>query len=444
VLRTIFVLVITAVGVGYSLKGPFQLLLFYLWYAYFRPEDWVWDKELILSLRLSLWIGIALVISSLVSRNVRLRFDLKFVLVFLFVLHGLCSTLLSGHRDWAMGWWLDFARQTTVAYMLFVLVDSEPRMRAALLTISLSLGLEGAKQGWLQLLRNPDAKNYNHHPVLGDENGMAQGMLMLVPLLLALAQTANRKWQVWLYRLVAAGVFFRAIFTWSRGGLLAAIALGAVYLLRSRQKLRSIVGIAVVSLIILPVLPEAFWERMGTLTTAHQEEARDESASGRIHFWKVAVSMAASNPLFGVGFNSYMPAYDSYDFSEGRFKSRRAVHSAWFGLMSDLGFVGLLLFVAVLACAFSSCRTARKFGLRYGDARTAIYATALGNGLVAWTISATFLSAQYNEFIWDYMALCFALAGMAKRSQAALSFSAARRLPTLDAAVAATARRSLG
>ena len=43
-LRTIFVLGIAAIGFRYAMKSAFYSLLFYLWIAYFRPENWVWDK----------------------------------------------------------------------------------------------------------------------------------------------------------------------------------------------------------------------------------------------------------------------------------------------------------------------------------------------------------------------------------------------------------------
>ena len=45
-LRLILVSLVILVGVFYSTKGPFYVLLFYLWNAYFMPEAWVWNSEL--------------------------------------------------------------------------------------------------------------------------------------------------------------------------------------------------------------------------------------------------------------------------------------------------------------------------------------------------------------------------------------------------------------
>jgi hypothetical protein len=65
-LRTIFVFIIITVGVFYAAQGPFYALLFYLWNAYFRPEQWVWGSA-VSSLNLSVTIGIYLVATALLS-----------------------------------------------------------------------------------------------------------------------------------------------------------------------------------------------------------------------------------------------------------------------------------------------------------------------------------------------------------------------------------------
>jgi hypothetical protein len=83
-LRLILVLTIVAVGTVYSLRSPFRALLFYLWFAYFRPEYWAGWVPLIRTLRLSLVIGSFVVIATILTRK-RLRFGLGPLLMFLFL-----------------------------------------------------------------------------------------------------------------------------------------------------------------------------------------------------------------------------------------------------------------------------------------------------------------------------------------------------------------------
>ena len=59
-LRTLFVLLLATIGAYYALQGPFYALLFYIWNAYFRPEDWIWT-DFVRNLRLSYLIGLYLV-----------------------------------------------------------------------------------------------------------------------------------------------------------------------------------------------------------------------------------------------------------------------------------------------------------------------------------------------------------------------------------------------
>jgi len=52
-MRNIFVALIVLAGTGAAIVGgPFYALLFYLWNAYFRPQEWVFS-DWVFSLRLS-------------------------------------------------------------------------------------------------------------------------------------------------------------------------------------------------------------------------------------------------------------------------------------------------------------------------------------------------------------------------------------------------------
>src|SRR5205823_3760146 len=140
-----------------------------------------------------------------------------------------------------------------------------------LIVIALSLGFEGAKQGWVTLFRNPGGINENFLPMLGDNNGVAVGMLMLVPVFIALAQTSQTAWERRFHQFFLVGVAYRAISTYSRGAFLAAGALAIVYVLRSKRKVRSALGTAFLAVTLLSVLPQSFWDRMSTIPTSEDE-----------------------------------------------------------------------------------------------------------------------------------------------------------------------------
>src|SRR5215472_8190665 len=112
-LRALFVCAVMAFGLLQFLRGPFYGLLFYLWIAYFRPETWVWS-DFVTSLNASLIVGIGVVGWTLLSTR---RFALRSgsVLMILFVLQGLVSTLLSPAFAYSWPWWFEFAKTVVIS-----------------------------------------------------------------------------------------------------------------------------------------------------------------------------------------------------------------------------------------------------------------------------------------------------------------------------------------
>ena len=235
--------------------------------------------------------------------------------------------------------------------------------------------------------------------------------MMLVPLFGALIRTAESRSEAFLHRFFLVGVFMRGITTYSRGGFVAAGVIGLLTLYRSPHKIRALIGIVTMAVLVSSVMPQKFWDRMATITASSEE--LDASARGRLHFWEVATTMANAKPFTGVGFNGFERSYTAYDRSKD-FGEDRSVHSVWFGLLSELGYPGLLLFVAILLSAIWSCRkvvaVARRDPSR-SDLR--YYAQALSTSFMVYAAGGTFLPAQYNEMFWHFVGMTIALGAIA-------------------------------
>ena len=415
--RMIFVIGIIIVGSVFAAMGPFQGLLFYMWNAYFRPDYWTYGP-FIMSLNLSLFIGIYVVARTLMS-GPDLKLGMGTLLIWLFFVQACIGTLTSTNPVLSRQALDVFARVIIISYVIVVLVTDRKRFRLILLVMSLSLGFDLAKQGWVDLWRSPGRSNANPVAFLGDNNGVAMGLLMLFPLTNALAQTSTRLWEKLLHRFFAVGVLLRAISTYSRGGFLGAGALIVITILRSEKKIRAILGIGILIYVIAQIMPDTFWERMDTIQV-EEGEARDESSAGRLHFWAVAVDMANANPFTGVGLGAFSSAYSFYNYS-GAFPGERAAHSNWFGVLGELGYVGLILLVGNVGYAFFSCWRVHRMSRRYKELRDLrIYANALISGLVVFCISGTFLASQTSELAWHMIALSTALFFIAKSEARAI------------------------
>src|SRR5919197_2834668 len=188
-LRSIFVLGLIVVGLYYALQEPFYALLVYLAYAYFRPEQWLWTN--IIPPYFSFALGAYVILTSLFSGQ-RLIINKRIALIGILVVHSFLSILFSEY--FAYGWiaWTSFFRSILITYCVIVLDTDFSKLRVVFLILVLFLGVEAAKQGWVYLITSPGYANPNPIYFLGDNNGVAVGMLMLVPVFALLAQTAQR------------------------------------------------------------------------------------------------------------------------------------------------------------------------------------------------------------------------------------------------------------
>ncbi len=415
-LRLILVSVVILIGTCYSFKGSFYVLLFYLWNAYFTPEAWVWNGELILALRLSFVLGVALVLTTPVS-GAKFRFNRGALLLMLFLAQATLSAVFTEHHNMIWGKYTQFFRIIVVSYLMIALVTDVKRFGLVVLVIGLSLGLEAAKQGWVHMLLHPSAVNMNPIRFLGDNNGVGVGMLMLAPLLVVSGQLRKTRRAQNAFKFLALGVIFRALTTYSRGVLLTGGVLAATLLARARGRkiFSAAVGVVFVGSVVLAMLPEQYWDRMATIATWSEEG----SAAGRTHFWRVALSMADENRLLGVGFSGYSFSYDEFDTSEGEYGTSRACHSAWFGVLADLGVPGLLLFVAIFVSAFTTCRRVVAMTRANPDNQAlqeiGMYASALRYSLIAFIVGGAFVTMQYNEMVWHLLALSIALDAITRK-----------------------------
>jgi len=424
--RIVFCMLIIAAGVYFSAQGAFYALLFYLWNAYFRPDYWTFGG-FIMSLHLSLIVGIYLVIRTIAMvPNPQINF--RTILIWLFFAQTLVGCFTSEYPLTSWLYFQDFTKVLLITYLIVVLVNDRKQFRWVMVVIGISLGFETAKQGWANLVRAPGAQNNNPIAFLGDNNGVAMGCMMLLPLLGALAQTAKGQRERFVHRFLAFGVFMRGISTYSRGGFLGAGALAVIMVLRAERKVRAVIVVAVLAVLIWNVMPVSFWDRMNSIT-ATEEERRDESASGRLYFWKVAARMADAKPMTGVGLSAYSRAYPAYN-TEGVFGGDRAAHSIWFGVWAELGYPGLLLFILNIVMAFWSCWRVGRLTKGIPSLRDLkIYANALISTVVVYCVAGSFLAQQYSEFAWHMFGLSTALHLIALKEVSAL-----RTLPAVKRA----------
>ncbi len=124
----------------------------------------------------------------------------------------------------------------------------------------------------------------------------------------------------------------------------------------------------------------------------------------RIHFWEVAAKMAESEP-FGVGLRNYEFAYDTYDFSNGRFGHGRAVHSSHFQVLAELGYFGAAVWIGQFGLAFIIALRVRRRSWTPGLSPEVAHcfltvSTCLITSMTAFLVGGTFLALALNDVTW--------------------------------------------
>ncbi len=241
--------------------------------------------------------------------------------------------------------------------------------------------------------------------LLGDPNDLA--LVLLYPMAFAIATFLERslsKFERFFSFSTFCILLYALLATQSRGGLLGFLAVVSLFAYnRVRSKVLLFSGGAI-SLMILFIVAGISERSSGGAA----EEGIDESAMGRLYAWEAAWNMALDNPIFGVGISNFY--YNYFYYSPHWDGLNHAVHSTWFGVLAESGFVGLILFVTLivstLLISLKMLKTVNDEGHTPGI-RVALNAAPAG--IIGFIISGTFLTQGFIWPIYLQVALVIAL-----------------------------------
>jgi len=433
-LRSLFILSILVPGFVAALRNRYAALLMYLWFALFRPQDWLWID--ITSLRLSMVLGVMLLVPSIATGLLPNMSHPLTVGMALFLTSSLVSQIGAVRPD--IGWmWIDFAARLLIASMLLVTLTSESRRLVGVVAvIGGSLGFHAAKAGLAFIVGGGTRFADGLAGAFVDNNGYALGTVMVLPLLLAAAQNVDvllptpGLLQTWARRAFYASVplcFFAVIGTYSRGGFLALSAALFVFLLLQRRRFTALAVVSGVLTLLLSVvpIPQRYLDRLSTIGSYDKQvevdvEGARESAQSRPHFWKVGIQMGLDRP-FGVGLRQYEAAYDRYDFLHGRYGRQRAVHSSHVQVFAEQGLFGAIVWTGMFAYAFIACFRVRARSrvehVSPGHQQMLFtIANAMIASMTAFLVGGAFLALALNDITW----LTFGVVAALERVSAAL------------------------
>lgn len=406
-MRSIFVLVVIALGFAGSIVSRQVGLLTYVWFSLFRPMEWMWMD--LSSLRLSLVAGLLLIVPCIATFKFPNFTHPLNLLAWIFlgtVLTAQYTTYLKLDIDWVD----QFTRLLVVSTLMITLVKTREQLSQLVAVMAGSFAFFSAKAGLTSLLGGGVQFAAGQAGAFVDNNGYALAVNMAMPMMAASAATFQAplpgidKWRKAFLFAIPLSVL-TVIATMSRAGLLALGTLAIVTALLQRRPVLWLTGMIVGGGLLFAVAPkpEGYIERMQTITT--YEEVGEGSALGRLHFWTVALNMVKANPM-GVGMRAYDTAYDDYDFSAGAYGRGRSVHNSHLQVLAEEGYAGFALWIIAFGYAGWICmRTrfgaAKLPGLSDEDRRYYMsLSTAFAASMAAFIVGGTFIAAANNELTW--------------------------------------------
>jgi probable O-glycosylation ligase (exosortase A-associated) len=259
---------------------------------------------------------------------------------------------------------------------------------------------------------------------IGDSNDWALALAMALPLFyVALAQNWSKGWKVRLViGLATAGAVLTQTLTYSRGGFLAAVVSGLIFLLMDRKPRRAVMVAAGVLAVVLIYMPGSYVDKMqsifgleGKAVSAwdkNVDEDAEYTGAERAYFWRVAYEIMRDHPLTGVGWGNFIKEFERRDSeSEGV-----VAHSTWFQVGAESGAVSLCFYILMILCALGSSLATWLKSRRLHDQWGEMHARALFAGLMAFCVGGTFLSRENSELLFLYIVMAAVLGPMVARN----------------------------
>ena len=228
--------------------------------------------------------------------------------------------------------------------------------------------------------------------MLGDPNDLA--LVLLFPLAFTVSQLVEKRSSIWIrgFALLTCRILFLSIIeTQSRGGLLGALSVFGYFAskhIRCKTLVLILTVVAAISLYVVAGID-------GRASGGAAEAGIDASAMGRLYAWEAAFKMALDNPLTGVGLDNFY--YNYFFYSSHWDGMNHAVHSTWFGVLAETGFIGLIVFIILIVSLIKTSLRSISLLTKQSDITLSVGANAILSGLIGTIVSGTFLT---QGFVW--------------------------------------------
>lgn len=400
-MRDLLILTIVFAGAIAALRRPWIGILLWTWLSIMNPHRQAWG--LAYDAPVAAIAAITTLIGLIFTKERNSPFGGTGTPVVLLALLSFWITLswlfgMEVTEDYTM--WNKVMKIYFMTFVALMLLNHKLKIMAFMWISTLSLALLGAKGGIFTIAHGGNYRVWGPaDSFISDNNHFALALITTIPLLhflqLQLSKTFHRHIMSAIMLLCAIA----ALGSHSRGALIAIAAMATALWWRSKRKGAIGIAILLIFVSILPMMPEAWWDRMGTIQTYED----DTSSLGRINAWIVAWEVAKHN-FFGGGMSYQHPInFLQYGVYETMV---RAAHSIYFQILGNHGFIGLTLYLSLWITTYRSTTWLRKHGKVNPESQWASDLGAMAQvSLIGFAVGGAFVSMPYFDLPYNIMVM---------------------------------------
>lgn len=390
-MRDIFLVVVVAISVGFTLRFPFIGVLIWEWFALMNPHQEAFGFARSLPLNLIV-AGTAMLSWFLSDEPKKIPRNAMTVLFLVFLVWMTFNSFFAFDTTWSWPFWDRTWRIFALGFFIAATATNRIRIDAIIWVAAISLMYYGVKGGIFTVWTGGNHRVYGPAAtIIADNNQLALAVLMSMPLIEYLRSTATSKLIKLILTACLVASAIAVLGSYSRGAYIAMAAIAIFFLLHARQRLMYLLVAGVVLYFALHFMPQSFLDRVSTIDSLKT----DASFQGRWMAWQVAVMYAAEHFPFGAGF--YGPQLNAIFHRYFPGEESHAAHSIYFQVLGEHGFIGLGIYLALILAAFKYCWSIVWRTRRLKDIWQHRLARMIQTSLLAFSVGGAALSMAYYD-----------------------------------------------
>jgi len=411
-MRGIFLAVGILAGMGLTLPYPYVGVLLWSWFTLQQPHQDAYG--LIQQIPLNLVIALVTLLAwFLSSERKRLPSGFIFWMLAVFLLWMTLNSFFAFNPAWSWPYWDRIWKTILLGFVIAMTATSRSRLYALSWVIVISLFYYGVKGGLFTIITGGHFHVIGPQATaIGDNNSLAAALLMVLPFANYLRGQVADKRIAHLLTICMALTIVSIVGSYSRGAIIGLAMLALFAFFRARNRLVYIGFAAVIFVFVLQFMPEHFFDRVATISNAGQ----DQSFEARLQSWQVAYHYAIDHFPFGAGFYAIQLGELYQRYFPGQ--EPHAVHSIYFQVLGENGFIGLAIYLSILAAAFLRCSRLISLTRKNLEQRwVSDLALAVQASLLVFAVAGAGLPIAYYDLFIIEISMLLPLTGIALQEQ---------------------------